>query len=540
MGRCRAMSFIEELKEHLQNVRSAQDSHQTPRYFVPEARWIRAEFIRLAEQIEHGMKSVFTKALLTKLHQTWSSDDRVVSFASNLAVLLQEGFLHGEPRAAIEEHVILGMARRMGINAPASSITRQLEIDRLANRAWNQVPHPSTSQTNSLAMYALEIRAVRRKMNHHEVAPIGEVLLALSGRDAIQWLLQVEAVQSIGPTDDWRLSKETAEYLLAHPMEIRSEFDLNSFKTEHSWETIRRLGWLGILEIIQELRDEDGVTILYSGHKLLNEGRRILESVVTPAETPFSVLAATLSQDESLTALEKEGGGRSGHDTVFNSSAIATARQARLVVHEIRNALIPAQIALGSLYSSIVGSQVEAEVARFRPRIDPGIDRALRFVTDLLKTSELAARAPEGFDVLRVLADAIASVATSLRTQLHVAPDLPSLSGYRERFVLAIVNLLRNAEQAGAKQVVIDCILEDNQRNLLLTVDDDGPGVRPEDRERIFQRGISLRSGGAGEGLALVKEVVEIELHGKVACVDKPDGGARFRMRLPVAERTPR
>ncbi|QAT88845.1 adaptive-response sensory-kinase [Corallococcus coralloides] len=202
--------------------------------------------------------------------------------------------------------------------------------------------------------------------------------------------------------------------------------------------------------------------------------------------------------------------------------------------------MIPVQVALGSLYSSIVGAPNEAAVERLRPRIDPGIDRALKFVTDLLKTSELAARAPEGFDVLRVLADAVASLATSLRIQLHVAPDLPSLSGYRERFVLAIVNLLRNAEQAGAHQVLIDCILEDNQRNLLLTVDDDGPGVRPEDRERIFQRGISLRSGGAGEGLALVKEVVEIELHGKVACVDKPDGGARFRMRLPVAERTPR
>lgn len=309
---------------------------------------------------------------------------------------------------------------------------------------------------------------------------------------------------------------------------------------DHSWEAIRRLGTLGILEFINEMRDLYDIETPYLGYRLLNEGKRVLESLLTPTESPFSVLAATLSQDESLTALEKEGGGKPGLDTVFNSSAIATARQARLVVHEIRNALIPAQVALGSLYNSVVGSQVEAEVVRFRPRIDPGIDRALKFVTDLLKTSELAARAPEGFDVLRVLADAVASLATSLRIQLHVAPDLPSLSGYRERFVLAIVNLLRNAEQAGAKQVLIESALEANNRNILLTVDDDGPGVRPEDRERIFQRGISLRSGGAGEGLALVKEVVEIELHGKVACVDKPDGGARFRMRLPVAERTPR
>ncbi|RKH72776.1 sensor histidine kinase [Corallococcus sp. AB049A] len=530
------MSFIEDLKEYLQSVRSAQDGRPASSLFVPEAKWVRAEFIRLVEHFEREPGEL-PPGLLFDLHRKWTSDDRVVSFAINLAILLQEGFLHGEPRSVIEEHVLLGMTRRMGFNGPASSLTRRLEIDRLADKAWHQGPPRGTSQLNGVAKYAIEVRAIRQLGERHEVGPIGEVLLGLSGRDAIQWLLQVEVAQSMGPIDDWRLSRETARHLLQIPEDIRLESTWDESGLAHSWATLRRLGSLGVLEYIEGMND---LSDPYSGYRLLNEGKRLLEALLTPTETPFSVLAATLSQDESLTALEKEGGGRPGLDMVFNSSAIATARQARLVVHEIRNALIPAQIALGSLYSSVVGSQVEAEVARFRPRIDPGIDRALKFVTDLLKTSELAARAPEGFDVLRVLADAVASVATSLRTQLHVAPDLPSLSGYRERFVLAIVNLLRNAEQAGAKQVVIDCILEDNQRNLLLTVDDDGPGVRPEDRERIFQRGISLRSGGAGEGLALVKEVVEIELHGKVACVDKPDGGARFRMRLPVAERTPR
>ncbi|RKG56086.1 sensor histidine kinase [Corallococcus sp. AB011P] len=531
------MSFIEELKEHLQNVRSAQDGHQAPRYFVPEAKWVRAEFIRLVERFEREPGEL-PPGRLMELHQEWTSDNHVVSFAINLAILLQEGFLHGEPRDVVEEHVLLGMMRRMGFNVRASSLTRRLEIDRLAAKAWHQGPPRGTSQLNRAEKYALEVRAVRKVGERQEVGPIGDVLLGLSGRDAIQWLLQVEAAQSMGPIDDWRLSRETAEYLLEKPEDVRIESDWDVSELAHSWATLRRLGSLGILELIGEVSSPNRT--VYSGYMLLNEGKRILEALLSPMETPFSVLAATLSQDESLTVLEKEGSGKSGLDTVFNSSAIATTRQARLVVHEIRNALIPAQIALGSLYSSMVGSQVEAAVARFRPRIDPGIDRALKFVTDLLKTSELAARAPEGFDVLRVLADAVASLATSLSIQLHVAPDLPSLSGYRERFVLAIVNLLRNSEQAGAHQVLIDCILEDNQRNLLLTMDDDGPGIRPEDRERIFQRGISLRSGGAGEGLALVKEVIEIELHGKVACVDKPDSGARFRMRLPVAERTPR
>lgn len=329
------------------------------------------------------------------------------------------------------------------------------------------------------------------------------------------------------------MNRSTADYLLKNPEETFSQEEWH-YTPPYAWKTIRRLSALGLLEIIDNSDYGEG-----SGHRLLPDGRRILESLLAHSESPFSVLAATLSQDEALATLEQEGK-KIGLDSSFNSSALANARQARLVVHEIRNALVPAQIALNSLYGSMVGSQSETELARFRPRIDPGIDRALKFVTDLLKTSELAARAREAFDLPRSIADAVSSLATPLRIHLQGSTDLPSLSGYRERFVLAIVNLLRNAEQAGAQQVSIESVLEANNRNILLTVDDDGPGVPPADRERIFQRGISLRPGGAGEGLALVKEVVEIELHGKIACVDKPGGGARFRMRLPVAERTPR
>jgi signal transduction histidine kinase len=275
-------------------------------------------------------------------------------------------------------------------------------------------------------------------------------------------------------------------------------------------------------------------------YELLGEGARLLEAVVSPHESPFSVLAATLSQDEALAALDDKTG-RNLADAGLNTSALATARQARLVAHEIRNALIPAQFALNSLYGNLVGGEVEAIVTRLRPRIDSGIERVLKFVNDLLKTSELATRPPEDFDLKRALFDAKASLTTEMNIQVtNPEEELPPVLGYRERFVLAVVNLLRNADQAGAKQVDITLELETDGKSILVNIDDDGPGIAVENRDRIFQRGISFRPGGAGEGLALVREVVEFELRGKVACVDKAGGGARFRMRLPVTERSPR
>ncbi|RKH61789.1 sensor histidine kinase [Corallococcus llansteffanensis] len=529
------MSFIEELKGYLQHVRDTQGGQAGPSPFVPEVSWIRSELIQLFERVESAQPHVPPESLKF-VFEEWTRKNRVDSFAKNLAILLQHSFLSGAPQPLIEEHLRLAMARRLGLHAPIASHTRAFELDRLSQIAWSS-RSMLTPLDNSILDYALEIRAIRREGHRSEVGPIGEVLLSLTGRDAIQWLLHVEVTQSMGPLDDWRLSRDTAEYLLVNPENIRDPAYWILYPAAYSLRTLRRLEGLGLLVIVEEFDEVHGTA--YTGYKLLNEGRRAFEALLLPDDSPFSVLAATLSQDESLAALEQQGS-KVWSEANFSSSAIATARQARMVVHEIRNALVPAQIALGSLYTALVGSQSEAELARFRPRIDPGIDRALKFVTDLLKTTELAARAPEAFDLLRSLADAVSSLATPLRIHLQGSTDLPSLSGYRERFVLAIVNLLRNAEQAGAQQVSIESVLEANNRNILLTVDDDGSGVPPADRERIFQRGISLRPGGAGEGLALVKEVVEIELHGKIACVDKPGGGARFRMRLPVAERTPR
>ena len=251
------------------------------------------------------------------------------------------------------------------------------------------------------------------------------------------------------------------------------------------------------------------------------------------------MLAATLSKDEALATLEGLSGKQAG--TVrFQASAEATALQARLVAHEIRNALLPVQSALDSFYGSVVGQQLEAQVERLRPRIDSGIERVLSFVRELLRTSELATQPPEPFELARAIEEARASFPSQLSIQVTGASLGSSMvEGHRGRFVLALANLLRNAEQAGARKVVLDLKLDEGGQDLLMTLDDDGSGVPAEQRERIFQQGVSLR-GGTGVGLALVREVIESEMRGKVACQEAPGGGARFLMRLPLKERRSR
>jgi signal transduction histidine kinase len=79
-----------------------------------------------------------------------------------------------------------------------------------------------------------------------------------------------------------------------------------------------------------------------------------------------------------------------------------------------------------------------------------------------------------------------------------------------------------------------------------MTVDDDGPGIEADDRERVFDRftrldaGRARDAGGSGLGLALVKRIVEAHGgHVRVTDVDGATTGARFEVRLPAYERVP-
>jgi hypothetical protein len=146
----------------------------------------------------------------------------------------------------------------------------------------------------------------------------------------------------------------------------------------------------------------------------------------------------------------------------------------------------------------------------------------------------------ELFDALAALGDAVDALqADFVRGVVQVARvpachGRPLLVGHRDRFILALVNLLRNASQAKAASASIEVSVDDGATDVLrMSIDDDGPGVPASHRDRVFQPGISLRPGGSGRGLALVREVVEDELRGSITCTDSPLGGARFTLRLP-------
>ncbi|MBV9137180.1 MAG: hybrid sensor histidine kinase/response regulator, partial [Hyphomicrobiales bacterium] len=113
-----------------------------------------------------------------------------------------------------------------------------------------------------------------------------------------------------------------------------------------------------------------------------------------------------------------------------------------------------------------------------------------------------------------------------------------TVSADRDQIYEAILNLVINAMDALPRGGHVKVRVFATARAVSIEVADDGPGVMPELRGRIFNPFFTTRAKGTGLGLAKVTTVVEAH-QGRVECLERPGGGACFRVTLPRAASEP-
>jgi signal transduction histidine kinase len=164
------------------------------------------------------------------------------------------------------------------------------------------------------------------------------------------------------------------------------------------------------------------------------------------------------------------------------------------------------------------------------------LDRLQAIVSDLLTLARLDAGAPgtrEAVD-LAELAAAEAARPRSKRVITTLQPGV-LVDGDRLRLSRLITNLLDNAERH-AESTIIVTVRKDGDASL--EVLDDGAGIAPEHRERVFERFTRLDAsrsrdaGGTGLGLPIAREIARA--HGGTLTIEDSDRGARFVLRLPL------
>lgn len=223
---------------------------------------------------------------------------------------------------------------------------------------------------------------------------------------------------------------------------------------------------------------------------------------------------------------------------------------ARRLAHEIKNPLTPIQLAVQEVHQ------------RFRnlPAKDREIlDLALEIVEAevltlrrLVKEFSEFARLPQSERQPMPLGDFLRELQSELRLPLQSlsleGDDYPTLALIWEvsdepmsvrldpqMMRRALFNLIRNAVQAsrGREQVRI-WVRAIPQRGYLVQVEDDGPGIQPDVRERIFEPYVTTKDDGTGLGLAIVKKIV-MDHEGSIVVAIGAAGGALFSIRLPPA-----
>ena len=116
---------------------------------------------------------------------------------------------------------------------------------------------------------------------------------------------------------------------------------------------------------------------------------------------------------------------------------------------------------------------------------------------------------------------------------VDIPPDLPSVSADYWQLDQVATNLLENAVRHSPPGTPIRVALRSEGGAVVLTVDDEGPGIPPARREEVFE---PFRAGEAiptsGIGLAICRAIVEAH-GGTIAAGDGPGGGARLTVRLP-------
>ena len=121
------------------------------------------------------------------------------------------------------------------------------------------------------------------------------------------------------------------------------------------------------------------------------------------------------------------------------------------------------------------------------------------------------------------------------RLKLALAPDLPTVRADRIQLQQVLVNLALNALQAmaGREAPVLTLRTSGDGDKVVLTVEDNGPGIAADHLPKLFESFFTTRANGMGLGLAIARSIIA-QLDGTIAATNRTSGGARFTIVLPV------
>jgi nitrogen fixation/metabolism regulation signal transduction histidine kinase len=259
----------------------------------------------------------------------------------------------------------------------------------------------------------------------------------------------------------------------------------------------------------------------------------------------------------ACTPLPGEAAEPGGYVLVFDDITVMLRAQreaawgevARRLAHEIKNPLTPIRLSAERMRHKLMPS-LEGQQAVLLDRGTETIVQQVEAMKEMVNAFSEYARAPR-FEMAPVNLNRLVAEVTELyrgqdparRIRIRVAldPAASTLVADQGRLRQLLHNLLTNAVEAlegrpgGEIMVSTRAALHDDEAVIAIDVEDNGPGFQRDLIGQAFDPYVTTKAKGTGLGLAIVRKIVE-EHGGHVEAENRPEGGARIRIELPLGE----
>jgi two-component system nitrogen regulation sensor histidine kinase NtrY len=213
---------------------------------------------------------------------------------------------------------------------------------------------------------------------------------------------------------------------------------------------------------------------------------------------------------------------------------------ARKLAHEIKNPLTPIQLSAQRIRKAQIKASPDLGrvVAECTDAIVQEVEALKNLVDEFAQFARLPAPNLVSTSLHEVIEQALSlydGLFSTVRIERRLAADVPSLRLDPDQMKRVLINLVDNAIEATERRgtVVISTEFDTRAGRVRLGVADDGPGIAPEDRDRLFVPHFSTKKRGSGLGLAIVSRIVQ-EHQGRISVEEIAPHGARFVLEFPA------
>jgi signal transduction histidine kinase len=396
---------------------------------------------------------------------------------------------------------------------PLEEISMQLDY-------WNPIPAGELSPTEEPRLDTAERVSTKIEQIGQRMRNVEEVFSALKDNlDQVLGNLQDGILLFTGDGRAVLVSEAARRYL---------NKDKDNILGLQASEVFDRSTVLG-----RTLRDafDAGVTLVQEEIQT-ETGRRIQASVdfIYDDRTKTGLGAlVTLHDLESVEKIESE--------LELSRRMAAIGRLTAGVGHEVKNPINAIVVHLELLRNKLGGDQAPA--TRHLDVIDAEIHRLDRVVQTLADFSRPVELKLQEQDMRPVIGDVLALADAELSTRnVKLEGRLPSnpviVNMDADLLKQAALNVIQNGAQAMPNGGTLRVHLEEDRKMAVLSITDEGVGIPPEIREKIFDLYFTTKSGGSGIGLAMTYRILQLH-HGSVDVKSEVGRGTEFFLRIPLA-----